>query len=100
MIKNIEKIPQERKELKQLCALKTSRCVKVNSSCPKRTKIPFTVFGRSAHRATDDKHYILLMKFSAVIVPFSAFENDAQKKQRVLTKIATSRMKLPEMLRI
>ena len=43
-----------------------------------------TVYQYSAvqRTATDDKHYYIFVdEFSAVIVPFSAFENDAQKQE-------------------
>ena len=58
-----------------------------------------TVYQYSAVQRTaiDDKHYYIFVdEFSAVIVPFSAFENDAQKQEfynKITANIADEALK-------
>ena len=96
MIKNIEKILKNAKN-KQLCGPKTLTLRESEFELSGENEDTVYQYSAVQRTATDDKHYYIFVdEFSAVIVPFSAFENDAQKQEfynKITANIADEALK-------
>ena len=96
MIKNIEKILKNAKN-KQLCGPKTLTLRESEFELSGENEDTVYQYSAVQRTATDDKHYYIFVdEFSAVIVPFSAFENDAQKQDfynKITANIADEALK-------
>ena len=96
MIKNIEKILRNAKN-RQLCGPKTLTLRESEFELSGENEDTVYQYSAVQRTATDDKHYYIFVdEFSAVIVPFSAFENDAQKQEfynKITANIADEALK-------
>ena len=96
MIKNIEKILRNAKN-KQLCGPKTLTLRESEFELSGENEDTVYQYSAVQRTATDDKHYYIFVdEFSAIIVPFSAFENDAQKQEfynKITANIADEALK-------
>lgn len=81
MVKNVDRILKNAKN-KQLCGPKTLELRENEFELTGENEDTVYPYEAVQRTASDDKHYYIFVdEFSAVIVPFSAFENEQQKRE-------------------